>query len=115
MRTYTVTKREGTYLGPIDWTFNFRKRFNYLGAPVDAQDFSCECSKKLLKQVEENYSLGKEQKVLVSGYWHTVYQVGMYDGWPFWVPYPHVLLGDQPLGGCEWEPWYNIDAVENIL
>lgn len=114
MKTYTVTKREGELLGPIDWTFNFRGAFDNQCTSDANRDAACERAKARLKEVEDGMAAGKRYRVLVSEWWHTVYSVGMYDGWPFWKPYPSFRVSEDVLGGTTWEPFYNINAVEEL-
>lgn len=102
MRTYTVTQREGEYLGPIDWSW-FEEN-----PPRDRYE---EQIIAWLKDIEAD-----KEAWLVSNdggapkMWHRrVIQIGMYDGWPYWKPRPALRI-EGPLGP-EWVWWDRITEV----
>lgn len=113
MREYTVTKREGEYLGPVDWDYDFINDTNrYPGIPEETR----------LEYLNENISWVKEldeaeniQEYSVSNYggcpkiWNKALKVGMYDGWPYWRPRPAVLM--ETWHGSEWVWWDSLTGL----
>ena len=98
MKTRMVEERIGEYLGPIDWSFDFESHdWNHGGCT------NPECVKsgvEFLKQMGD----GKGLEILYHGNWHEVLWVGMYDGWPYWKPYPTVCYRTW-LGAEHGSPW----------
>lgn len=115
MRSYTVTKFEGENLGPIDWSYDFRSHGAYgcMCSPESVKDECCETHKSLLKQAEELFRSGKRVSVRISDWWHDLYDVGMYDGWPYWKPTPAICTST-PLGGSEWHFFYDLREVKEL-
>ncbi len=112
MKYRQVTERIGEYLGPIDWSFYFEgEDWNHGGCsnPECIQE-----SKERLRQLTE----GDDWIATTDGGyprfgWYPVIQVGMYDGWPYWKPYPSVCLAGQ--FGPEWHSFCSItDIKKNI-
>lgn len=100
MQTRTVTERVGEYLGPVDWAHP-----DLNGYPKESE---------ILQSIEDRQNReDKEEDVFVvlKGYDRPrrVLVVGMYDGWPFWRPYPSVLVSG-PFGS-EWTPFYNVYCI----
>jgi hypothetical protein len=90
MKYHTTTVREGEFLGPIDYTHDFLQYFQgYCSGPEYKQE-RCDKCVSILRQIEPEPHLWE---VNVRGYWHPLYSVGMYDGWPFWKPTPAMLTG----------------------
>jgi hypothetical protein len=114
MRTWTETHREGTDMGPIDWTT--------ADVTTRAHAFGGEAGEKLvalLKLAEERLARGEPSDVLVTtdgGWprcgWHEVYAVRLYDGWPYWEPRPAVLRAGT-IGGSEWDFFSSIIEVRD--
>ena len=80
MRTWTETRREGTDMGPVDWS---HPDIEASGVPVET-----------LKQVEAK---PEEWRATNDGGWPRVgwgqvVALRMYDGWPYWTPKPAVLV-----------------------
>lgn len=83
MRTWTETRREGTDMGPIDWTHETARDM-----PV------------LWREAEQH----PERFALLSAGGFTAFDliaVRMYDGWPYWQPRPALLIVG-PMGSSEW-------------
>lgn len=105
MRYETRTERIGERVADLDW------------AAVDA-DAKSDWSKRsagILRVVADAFAAGKPVKATTDGGWprfgwKRVLDVGMYDGWPYWRPFPSVLLGG-PFGS-EWHSYNSLtDAV----
>ena len=104
MRFHQETVREGEYLGPVDWTFNFHDR--------DSE--RCMGTDNIQRRVERFKTIEEGDEVTTDGGWPRVgwgrvIQIGMYDGWPAWSPTPCVLKTGTL--GSEWKPWYSITDV----
>lgn len=86
MRTWTETHREGTNMGPVDWTH------------PTAKDMP-----QAWREAEQN----PEAFLLASdtGARFQVIAVAMYDGWPYWEPRPAVEIFG-PTGSPEWR-WFD--------
>lgn len=109
MKTRTEIIREGELLGPIDWAFDFISHApNYCTDDAGKQRIISR-HVAVLREVEQRFRAGETIEARCGDYWGLVLAVGMYDGWPWWKPYPHVLRRG-PLGG-EWRPWYDMDEV----
>ena len=81
MYTRTVTERVGSACGPIDWSHPTAK---------DMPEIWKEAEKEPDKYLLEN-----------GGWLHRrIYQICMYDGWPYWKPTPAICF-EGPLGP-EW-------------
>lgn len=108
MKTRMIEQREGEYLGPIDWSYNFRQHFDGMGCSKERQDEYCTAYVQRLRELEQNpkgYSV-----VLAHGsVEREVYQVGMYDGWPYWKPTPALLTSGTL--GPEWHFFYDLDRL----
>lgn len=109
MKTRQVTVREGEYLGPVDWNYNFRGDFGCHTTP----DKDCTEAVERLRQL----CSGGEWRATTDGGgprigWGKVLQVGMYDGWPYWRPVPSVLITG-PLGP-EWHSFRSISGIEKL-
>lgn len=108
MKTYTITKREGEYLGPVDWDYDFLSHFSgYCGH--DREAYCQEHIERLRKLLD-----GGEWEATADGGWPRcgwgdVVQVGMYDGWPYWRPVPSVAIsGTFGLG------WHSFSSITSI-
>jgi len=87
-----VEVREGEWLGPIDWGYDFAQHFASMGHLEGRKAEACRSCMELLRQVEEApdnfkavFSHGDTER--------SIYRVGMYDGWPYWRPTPALLVG----------------------
>lgn len=110
MKTRTVTVQEGEKLGPIDWSYDFKQHDWSEGRGGMNPAFTAPAV-EVLREVERRFNAGEKLAVWTAGdYRHDVYDIGMYDGWPFWKPTPCVFISS-PLGGGTWEVWYNLRAI----
>lgn len=106
MKTYTTTVREGEYLGPVDWDYDFTSH------RMDSEEITRYT--EMLRTLVDGLDREEEWLATTDGGWprvgwNTVLRVGMYDGWPHWRPVPSVLkMG--PLGP-EWHPFYSISEI----
>lgn len=87
MRTWTETHREGTDVGPVDWSHPAL-------ATVNAEKL------QLWKEAEKDPG---KFKFATSHMFHPrqIYKVCMYDGWPYWEPRPAVC--HEGVLGPAWE------------
>ena len=104
----TVTKREGEFLGKISES-------GFI-PPKDVFPFNPEERQRrfdMIIEIEKLFHEGKKISVaydsMISG---EVQNVGMYDGWPHWKPYPSLRLSNW--AGGEIYPWYNIHSYKII-
>lgn len=109
MKTRTVTVREGELLGPIDFGHDFISYFNNESCPQQENERRCNRCVDSLRQISNGSP--SQWQVRCGEYWHDLVAVGMYDGWPWWKPVPHVLIGSTL--GSEWEPFYKIEDVRH--
>ena len=115
MRTHTVTKRVGEFLGPVDWSFGFAeagKDMCSCGSDVAHQEFmarALSCLHEAELALWEGYTVYLNEGSL----WNSkVLCVGMYDGWPFWKPYPFYCT--ETAAGADWRPWYNAKRIRIV-
>lgn len=110
MRTRTVTVREGEYLGPVDWDYDFASaedgRMNHVDERV-----------ALFREMAGGVERGETWQATTDGGWprigwHQVLTVGMYDGWPYWRPVPSFCTCG-PLGP-EWHSWGTLTGAERV-
>jgi hypothetical protein len=106
-----VTTREEGYVGPIDWTYDFKSHgWGQKGSVnPDCIDRQIEWLKKLDATSNNQWSAST-----YTGWpriWHKVISVGMYIGWPYWRPIPSVLL-QGPLGP-EWHSFLSLTGVSD--
>lgn len=110
MRLVTVTRRVGEYLGPVDWSYDFRSHFNNVCSPDPVRDEIC---KKHVDNLRLLCSGGRWEATTYGGWprcgWGEVLQVGMYDGWPYWKPTPSALLSTTL--GSEWASFCSITDI----
>ena len=103
MKFRTEIVREGEYLGPIDWSFDFTQFYTV----------NPEILKRGTDMLRELEAGGDWEATTDGGWprfgWGQVLQVGMYDGWPFWKPVPSVRTTS--VFGSEWHPWYSITEI----
>jgi len=111
MRHRTVQVREGEYLGPVDWSYDFAAHgWDRSGGAMNPII--------LLERVETLRRLesGEWEATTDGGWprvgWGKVLRVGMYDGWPHWKPVPSVFIGGALNGG--WHPWYSITEARSL-
>jgi hypothetical protein len=114
MRTETRTVTVGENMGPVDWSYDFRKHFDSMGASDEVKDERCRERVAWLKYVERAVRDGTPVRVTSDGGSprcgiHPVIDVGMYDGWPFWKPTPSVCVATR--FGVE---WYTFSQITNV-
>ena len=83
MKTRMVEEREGEHLGPVDWDMS-----KWPFQPDEVQLVRL----RTLIEAKEAYEVTDDGGWPRCG-WARVYEVGMYDGWPYWRPGPAVLTG----------------------
>lgn len=105
MKTRMIEERIGEYLGPVDWSYDFTQH-DWGGGRGGVNPEVSAKGKDLLRQLEQS----GDWVVMMHQCYRDVICIGMYDGWPFWMPVPSVQTRG-PLGS-EWSPWYNIQSVE---
>lgn len=110
MKTYTVTKREGEYLGPVDWDYDFAQHGDCLNTRPKEPIIE-----KWVERIRILSEHPDEYKATTYGgwpraCWGDVLQVGMYDGWPYWKPVPSVLIQ-----GWHSAEWASFSHVTNII
>ena len=93
MRTWTETRREGTDMGPIDWTH-----------PMIA-----DCDERIIALLREAEKDPGSWMVDTGVRCWDLVSVCMYDGWPYWQPTPFVFRYG-PLG-CEWNSFREVRGV----
>lgn len=104
MKTYQKTVRVGEYLGPVDWSYDFNQH--------GVNPSHVETGKKVLSLIEKWILENPNDEIWVTesgDFSHRVLQIGMYDGWPWWKPVPHVLTTG--VLGPEWKVFYNLVSV----
>jgi hypothetical protein len=114
MRTYTVTKREGENMGPIDWSYNFRPHFDCMGTSTEGKDAACARSTERLRMIEQYLKDGVPICATTDGGSPRcgigrVLDIGMYDGYPYWRPVPSVLIN-----GWMGASWSSFDRITDI-
>lgn len=109
MITRMVEQREGEWLGPIDWSYDFTQHDWGHGGGTNPE--CVQRGKDTLKKLEDGMKQGKKYKVRCYGDYQEVLQVGMYDGWPYWKPVPSVLLKSW-MGGEKHDFMIISDAIE---
>lgn len=114
MRTETREVNIGENTGPIDWSYPFRGHFDRYGSSDEQRDARCTRSIAWLKQIEQDFQVGRPIRVTADGGSprcgiYPVVDVGMYDGWPFWKPTPSVQVRTHT--GTDWYPFSSITNV----
>jgi len=89
MRTWTETHREGTDVGPIDWSHPWAK---------DMPPIWREAEQKPEDFVLDTGTLCDKPVIAIR----------MYDGWPYWKPGPAILV--EGTLGAEWQ-WFTSYGV----
>ena len=105
MKTYTRTVRVGEKVDEIVWSYDFRQHFNNYGTDAAGRDEICAKSVHRFREIANAFAAGQNVLATTYGGWprcgyREVLDVGMYDGWPFFVPIPSVLTNAQL--GPEW-------------
>ena len=101
MRYRSTVERVGEKLGPIDW------QHPKLQGPGAVDGDRLQRAVQALRDIEAAITTGGSAQATSHGgdCWmfcmQDVLDVGMYDGWPHWAPYPAVCL-EGPLG-AEWK------------
>ena len=108
MKTRQVTERIGENMGPIDTEFDWRSiGWDQEGSFNPALTQGCWDA---LLALNEAIHSGRKMQVLLYGNWHDVLDIGMYDGWPHWKPYPSVCIATTAFG-AEWHGFEDITAT----
>lgn len=111
MRLETQTVRVGELLGPVDWTYDFRKHFDSCVCSNEARDEFCSRAIATLRLLADNP--GKYEATTDGGIprcgWGKVLDVGMYDGWPYWRPTPSVRID-----GWAGSSWHSFCGITDI-
>lgn len=104
MRTETVTRRIGEYMGPVDWDYDFRHHFNNYCCNEGTKDEMC-------RKAVERFRTLEVGDMVDEGFGNTreVLKIGMYDGWPWWKPVPHYLRNGTL--GPEWHSFNEIQSM----
>ena len=110
MRTYQVTHREGELLGDIDWNFDFFHCFDCYCCNDERRAEIMSGHIERLWQVERLHKKGIPLRIREGEYWHDLIAVGMYDGWPYWKPFPAILIAG-PIGS-EWRHFPCVDEYQ---
>ena len=91
----------GTMVAPVDPDYDWGQHGVY---PCDTPEQRAE---RIARWRELMLSLKPGDRVWSYQCERTVVEVGMYDGWPWWSPVPHIsYIG--PLGSIEYEVYYNL-------
>ena len=112
MKTIQVTKRIGENMGPVDWSYNFLYHFQSHCCSGEKKKEYCKHAVETLRHVEEEFRAGKAIQVRVGEVWLKLLDVGMYDGWPFWVPTPSFQV--HTIFGTEWHTFSELKAMRFI-
>jgi hypothetical protein len=101
MRTRWVEERIGEWVGPIDWSYDWARHAPGLNPQCIEQ------GREVLRRMESEPGGWRYCPSGLSTF--EVVEVGMYDGWPFWVPTPAIgYIG--PLGSVEVAFFYNLSS-----
>jgi hypothetical protein len=98
-------------VGPVDWSYDFMYHFQGYCVRDEEKHAMCERYKERLRQLTEIPEGERHlwQVQTSHEYWHDLLDVGMYDGWPFWKPVPHVFHSG--MYGGVWETFSNITDI----
>jgi len=105
MKVRMVEVREGEFLGPIDWLFDFdsvKWGDGHGGANPVVVDHAVSVLREVCVGDMIQGSYGDEPRRVLA--------VGMYDGWPHWKPFPSVLV--ETWSGSE---WYGFTYLRSIV
>lgn len=109
MRTETQTVRVGERMGDIDWSYDFTEGEAHYGWEPEAIE-----RLRTLDNAFRNGTLDKWEATTDGGWprvgWGPVYDVGMWDGGPYWKPVPSFLLGSHLGGG--WHSWRMLSEIQ---
>jgi hypothetical protein len=94
VRTWTETHREGTDVGPVDWSH-----------PT-----------AMIKPAIWHEAEKKPEDFVFSGEFHSfdLLAVAMYDGWPYWEPRPAICIVG-PTGNAEWKHFDSYGVYNNSI
>jgi len=108
MKTYTQTVREGENMGQIPEDYDFIEWHKGDHLYPNNPETVIQKGKQIL-EIQEAFLEGKT--VYILEYFDVPYKkvtdVGMYDGWPYWKPVPHVNT-PSTIFNCGWVTWYSI-------
>lgn len=110
MKIRMVEQRDGELLGPIDWSYDFTQHDwgkGHGGHNPELTPRSVEALKKLEAWHKEHTLCF----ALLYGSWQEVWDIGMYDGWPYWEPTPSIFV-KSALGGGEWHDYLSISGAK---
>ena len=107
MKTRQVTERIGEKVGPIDPEFDWRNEGWDLFGNTNPAILPLRWEH--IVRIRDASERGAVSEVLLYGNWHDVLDVGMYDGWPHWRPYPSVCV--QTPYGAEWHGFTSISSI----
>lgn len=108
-----IQERYGENMGRIDPQYPFIKLYRNHCCSDDTKKELAEKSRKLMVEIDEKFNSGEKLMVYVRGYWKELFDIGMYDGWPFWEPTPAVFVKSS-IGGGEWQFYYDVDSYEKL-
>lgn len=95
MKTRMVEERIGENMGPVDW--------DHPMAQAIPEPF-----RETWKAAEKN----PDEYEFCDGYfWYPIYEICMYDGWPYWAPTPSIHHGG-PIGP-EWHSFNSYGVRPN--
>jgi hypothetical protein len=103
MKLIQVTKRIGELLGPIDWSFDF------MSISWDRNQGGGTNPEVVKQAVEDLKEMKVGDFVEVYGIRHKVLEIGMYDGWPYWSPFPSVCI--ETHYGPEWHGFSHVRLI----
>jgi hypothetical protein len=111
MKFRTVTERIGERVGDIDWSFDFLANETLYNGCADPAERVRRIQQHVdaLREADRRFKADELIEVRINDYWKSLLNVGMYDGWPFWRPYPSVLT--RGVLGSEWHPWSSLEGV----
>ena len=91
----------GEIVGPVDVNYDWASHGMYPCDSPEQRDERIRAWKTMMSTLKPGDKVWSHQCE------RTVLDVGMYDGWPWWRPVPHIsYIG--PLGSVEYEVFYNL-------
>ena len=107
MKYRTVVEREGEYLGPVDWDFDFAS----IGSGMQDKYYQEKIAQLRRLENGKSYEATTDTGSPRVG-WGKVLEVGMYDGWPFWRPVPSVLIDGW--NGASWHWFGSVTEIREM-
>ena len=100
-------ERYGTIIGPVDPGFDWLSGFgNHCASDETKKEYAVKAKELML-------SIKAGDIISTGDYSYKVYEVGMYDGWPFWKPTPAVIR--EGTLGPERTFFYEIKSIHHPL